>query len=274
VWFFAEWNPYNPFENMARSLRGRTSYEIKIRAYGWAESLAGNMFPRFGDANIIPAAKIPKEGVRYMCIDPAGARNWFMLWLLISKEGHYYIYREWPDETVGEWALASEKPDGKSGTGQTNGAGRGIDEYKALIRHLEKEDGAEPVERYIDPRAGNSQAIGHQGGTSIIDLFAEGNEQTAMYLKPAAGIAIEEGVAIVNDWLAYDKMRPIDALNQPKLYVSWDCANLIFALKEWTGLDGQKGACKDPIDCLRYLAVMNPTYEDDKTFKASKPYAY
>jgi phage terminase large subunit-like protein len=274
MWFFSEWNPYNPFENLARGLRGRTPYEIKIRAYGWADSLTGTMFPRFGDANIIPANKIPKEGVRYMAIDPAGARNWFMLWLLIDKEGHYYIYREWPDLSVGEWALPSDKADGKSGTGQTNGAGKGINEYRALIRHLEKEDGASPVERYIDPRAGNSQAIGAKGGTSIIDLFSDGTEEEAMYLTPAAGISIDEGVAIINDWLGYDKTRPIDALNQPKLFVSWDCENLIFALKEWTGADGQKGACKDPIDTLRYLAVMNPTYEDEKTFKSTKPYAY
>ena len=175
--------------------------------------------------------------------------------------------------TVGEWALACDKPDGKSGTGQTNGAGRGINEYKALIKHLELGE-KPPVERYVDPRAGNSQIIGAKGGTSIIELFSDGGEQESMFLQPAAGIAIEEGVAIVNDWLAYDKGRPLDALNKPKLYISWDCQNLIFALKEWTGKDGLMGACKDPIDCLRYLAVMNPTYEDEKTYKASDPYGY
>jgi phage terminase large subunit-like protein len=273
MWFFSEWNPYNPFANMARSLKGRTPYEVKIRAYGWADSLSGTMFPRFGDANIVAASQIPKEGVSYMAIDPAGARNWFMIWLRIDMQGNYFIYREWPDMTVGEWALACDKPDGKAGTGQTNGAGRGINEYKALIKHLELGE-KPPVERYVDPRAGNSQIIGAKGGTSIIELFSDGGEQESMFLQPAAGIAIEEGVAIVNDWLAYDKGRPLDALNKPKLYISWDCQNLIFALKEWTGKDGLKGACKDPIDCLRYLAVMNPTYEDEKTYKASDPYGY
>lgn len=273
MWFFAEWNPYNPFANMARSLKGRTPYEIKIRAYGWAESLSGNMFPRFGEANIVPASQIPKDGVNYMAIDPAGARNWFMIWLRIDNQGNYFIYREWPDITVGEWALSSDKADGKAGSGQTNGGGRGINEYKALIRHLELGE-RPPVERYIDPRAGNTQVIGAKGGTSIIELFSDSDEQEAMFITPAAGISIEEGVTIINDWLAYDKGRPIDALNKPKLYISWDCQNLIFALREWTGADGLKGACKDPIDCLRYLAVMNPTYEDEKTFKASDPYAY
>jgi hypothetical protein len=45
-------------------------------------------------------------------------------------------------------------------------------------------------------------------------------------------------------------------------------------LKEWTGQDGQKGASKDPIDCLRYLAVMNPEFENDKTYKSSQPFSY
>jgi hypothetical protein len=81
-------------------------------------------------------------------------------------------------------------------------------------------------------------------------------------------------VALINDALAHDPRQPLSPINEPKLYVSKQCQNLIYSLREWTGADGQKGACKDPIDTLRYLAVMNPTYEDEKTFKASKPYAY
>jgi hypothetical protein len=67
---------------------------------------------------------------------------------------------------------------------------------------------------------------------------------------------------------------PITSTNQPKLYISENCQNLIFCLKEWTGQDGQKGASKDPIDCLRYLAVMNPEFENDKTYKSSLPFSY
>ena len=64
---------------------------------------------------------------------------------------------------------------------------------------------------------------------------------------------ISEGVSFINDWLYYNEDKPIDHQNAPRLYISERCANTIYALKEWTGADGQKGACKDPIDCLRYL---------------------
>jgi hypothetical protein len=95
-----------------------------------------------------------------------------------------------------------------------------------------------------------------------------------MYFTPAAGIKIEEGITIINDALSYDQNQPVSPLNQPKLFVSEDCENLIYSLREWTGADGEKGAAKDPIDCLRYLAVMHPEQEDDKTWKATRGGSY
>ena len=270
MWFFSEFNPYNPFEQLAKSLSGRTQYEIKIRAYGWAESLQGTQFPRFNDLHVIEHAKIPSGTINYFACDPAGARNWFMLWMRVTEDGTRYVYREWPDMSVGEWALPSEKSDGKMGPAQTMNSGRGLGEYVHLIRSYE---GTETVvERYVDPRAGNTQAAGMEHGTSIIEMFASGDDP--MYLTPASGIQIEEGVGLINDWLAYDQTQPISAVNQPKLYISDNCQNLIYCLREWTGRDGQKGCSKDPIDCLRYLAVMNPQYEDEKTYKASNPFSY
>ena len=90
-----------------------------------------------------------------------------------------------------------------------------------------------------------------------------------MWFAPAAGLRIEEGVGIINDWLSWDRDSPLLALtNEPNLYVSEECRNIIYSLKEWTGADGDKGASKDPIDVLRYLAVMNPTHSTSETFAA------
>ena len=36
---------------------------------------------------------------------------------------------------------------------------------------------------------------------------------------------------------------------------------MIYALENWTGADGEKGACKDPVDLLRYLFMSE--CEDD-----------
>lgn len=264
IWFHSQLNPYNPFDQLAATLEGKTSNEVKIRAYGWAENTAGSQFPSFTDQNIVEPDKIPKEGTNFMCVDPAGARNWFMIWLRVAKDGNMYVYREWPDVSNGEWALPSEKADGKMGSGQKNGAGRGLDDYKQLIKDLEGDEVI--AERYIDPRAGATQAVSAEGGTSLIELLDQG--AIPMYFAPAAGLHIEQGVAIINDLLFYNSNEPISPINQPKLFVSDECRNLIYSMREWTNQDGEKGACKDPIDCLRYIAVMEPTYEGDNTFKA------
>lgn len=145
-----------------------------------------------------------------------------------------------------------------------------MEEIKDIIESLE--NGEEIEERYIDPRAGATQAAGREGGTSIIDLLEEGDNP--MYFRQAAGISIANGLTIVNDWLNYDQNEPVTVLNEPNMYVSEECGNIIYSLQEWTNRDGDKGASKDPIDCLRYLAVMEPIFVSDSTFKASVVQGY
>ena len=264
IWFHSILNRYSPFEQIKLALRGRGPYEVKIRAYGWAESLAGSQFPRFGEANIIPADQIPEEGTNYMAVDPAGSRNWFMVWLRIDEHGNKFVYREWPDISMGEWALPAEKPDGRPGPAQKQGAGMGLTEIKEHILTLE--NGEEIAERYIDPRAAGSPVINKEGGTTLLQLLDE--EPCAMYFTPAAGLRLEEGISIINDWFSYDQNQEISAINQPKLFISEECHNLMWCLREWTGLDNEKGASKDPIDALRYIAVMQPDYGGGDSYKA------
>jgi phage terminase large subunit-like protein len=264
IWFHSELNPFNPFEQLKKTLAGKKSYEIKIRAYGWADNITGNQFPRFIDhVNILKEEDIPKEGTNYMVADPAGARNWFMIWGRVDQDGNIYVYREWPDSSEGEWALPSADPDGKIGTAQRSNAGRSLADYKNLI--LDLEDGEEISERYIDPRAGGTKAVTEDGGVTLIDMLDEG--ENPMHFVPAAGVKIEQGVAMINDGFSYDQNIEFSPLNKPKLYISEQCQNLIYCIKEWTGLDGEKGATKDPIDCLRYLITMNPIYMDKNTMK-------
>lgn len=264
IWFHSILNRYSPFEQIKLALRGRGPYEVKIRAYGWAESLSGSQFPRFGEACIIPEDLVPDEGTNYMAVDPAGARNWFMLWMRVMPDGSKFIYREWPDISMGEWAMAGEKHDGKAGPAQRQGAGMGLDEIKRHI--LDLENGEIIADRYIDPRAGGTTIIQKEGGTTLIQLLDDG--ENPMFFTPAAGLRLEEGISIINDWFAYDPNQPVSLVNLPKLFISEKCHNLIWCLREWTGLDAEKGASKDPIDTLRYLAVMDPMYGGSDTYKA------
>jgi len=272
VWFHSKLNPYNNWDRMKSELKGRSSYDIKIRAYGWAEQTAGSQFPMFGEHNVFQGDidTICPSGTNYMVADPAGARNWFMLWARVDEEGIIWVYREWPDRSYGEWAMPGEKADGKPGPAQKAGAGRGIDEYTNLIWALETErrdaSREEIEERYIDPRSAGTQSITNDGGVTLLDLLSQA--ENALYFTPAVSVNVEERVLIINDLLSWNREEAMEkGVNHPKLMIHEDCQNLIFSMAEWTGLDGQKGASKDPIDALGYMVVMQPKHINSEKWK-------
>lgn len=244
-------NPFNPYEELKKRLHGLHDGEIMVRAYGWATATSGAQFPRFCDEHIISHADLPTDGVNYMIADPAGSKNWFICWARVH-EGVLYIYREWPDQTMGDWAIPSSKADGSPGPAQkSGGGGRAIWEYKRLIKELE--GGEEIFLRLIDPRAAGSTQL---DGTTILDkLHSDEYGMEPMHCYPASGRRVDEGVALINDLLYFDATKPVDEDNRPRLLVSSNCKNIIYSMREWTNQDSDRGACKDPVDTVRYLCT-------------------
>lgn len=260
VFFFSEDNPYNPWDEMKSKLAGAPMGQILCRAYGWASENIGRAFSRFRpEIHCIPRSSVPEGGTLYMVVDPAGARNWYAIWMLVYEDGKRVVVREFPDyANYGEWALPGEKADGKPGPAQTLEAGRSISEYRRLFRQIEDDLGyGQPVMRLIDPKAGGSPALSEAGGTTLIDLLAESDDPTddGMAFIPAPGVPVDQRTSAINSDLSFDATKELTALNEPNLYIVNDCHNLVYALSEHTGRDGQKGATKDPIDCLGMLLV-------------------
>jgi hypothetical protein len=166
--------------------------------------------------------------------------------------------------------VPSDKPDGRRGPAQDS-LGYGIVDYKRLIRKLESQStgSTETIYvRYGDPRSGAATTLAAEGTTTILQQLeqSDGGERP-LVVEPVAAtsenVHIQEGVQLVNTWLEYNPDKPIEPmLNEPTLYVSDRCQNLISCMKMFTGLDGDKGACKDPIDDLRYLAMMDIDHWD------------
>ena len=121
----------------------------------------------------------------------------------------------------------------------------------------------EIAERYIDPRAGASEHMAEKGGTCIIDEFAEPQYDSngrlvgpPMEFVPASGVNEDEGLSAVNDLLDWNQEQPLmPILNAPRLFVCAECLQVIWALENFTGRGGSKGACKDFADLLRYMAL-------------------
>lgn len=257
LYFHTSENPWSGYVHLAKTLAGATRVEILCRAYGVPTKAIANRFPKFGKAHVIRGDQVPTVGTRYHFVDPCSGRNWLMGWVLVDARGHHFVYREWPCakryiEGVGypgAWAEPDgRKLDGKRGPAQQP-FGFGLQRYKSEILALEKDE--EIFERRMDSRFGAAPTLAKENPTTLIEQM----EELDLSFLPTAGDTIDEGVELINTLLDYDPAKPVDATNEPKLYVSEECENFIYSLHEWTGADGQRGACKDPVDLLRYMAL-------------------
>lgn len=303
VYFHTSENPFSGYERLKQDLQKAKREDILCRAYGVPTKSIGNRFPKFSDTvHVIDESKLPQRGTWYHICDPCSGRNWFMIWALVTPDGKIIQAREWPqpDDYIegiglpGDWT----EPDGKKADGKRGGAqkpfGFGLDRYRAEIARVEKElwqlmhpgesnpatkretmeqtgnpfdDGSKRIEifeRIMDSRYGNAPTLAKQDSTTLIQELAD------LGVTFTASSTIRKnlsGLDLINDRLDYDKDAPLDHFNQPKFYIVRRCKNTIYALKEWTGLDGLHGACKDPIDNLRYLLSSNPIYADEHTMQ-------
>lgn len=297
IYFYTEANPFGNYREVAALLEGRPTSDIKQDAYGYAEDSAARAFPLFGAHNIVKPEHLPAEGTNYKFTDPAGSRNWATLWVRVTADNPplYYIYRDWPDMgRFGEWAQPSNNPrrfDGDPGPAQGT-LGYGVLQYKRLFLEEERvtagcterdphrqgilarlAPGQTEQEsiflRYIDPRAGRNQHIAERGGTCLVDEFAREHRDPVtgrvdgpqMIFDLASGVHIEEGKTAINTLLYWDRNKPLVAVtNAPRLYVAENCQQIIWALENWTGKDGETGACKDFVDLVRYMALQELQY--------------
>ena len=257
-YFWSEDNPFFDSKEL-RKAYSKQPLEVKqARLYGVPTKVFQNKFPKFNPhVNVVKHGDIPfiadseEKVTRYMVCDPAGSKPWVMIWVAVDRDGRWWVYREWPDSTVGAWALphsnAKGKPVGKAGPGQRP-VGYGYEDYADLMKDLEKDE--EIFERLVDPRFGKATVRTAHGETNMCNEMMEFD----VFLRPAPGLEIEHGIQKINDLLSWSDVEPKTSENQPSLYVSEQCDNLIYAMTEYSG-SSREEACKDFIDVLRYGAV-------------------
>jgi hypothetical protein len=274
IYFHSCFNTFGDnYANVKALCLGKSANYIEENAYGFARDVMNKAFPLFGEWNLVDAADIPKTGTNYMLTDPAGARNFATIWVRVTPGGDHYIYKDWPDaQTYGEWAKPSAnplQPDGDLGKAQIS-LGYGVEQYKTLFRELEKDAPVFEVGRYIDPRAGKTAHIEKQGGTCLIDQFAEAPDP--MFFTPASGVEKSVGITHVNTLLYWNKEKPLVPItNAPKLFVSKEALQVIWMFTNYTDRGGEKGGCKDFADLVRYMALADLQYYETNDFKTSAP---
>ena len=266
-YFWTEDNPFSTGDLFIDYKNKPIEYKL-ARWYGIPTKAAFNKFPRFNEhVNVVTTGdrihKKFEKATHYHVADPAGGKNWFMIWACVNKEGDIYVYREWPDAmTYGPWGYPHVNgvglPVGKPGPAQAS-FGYGFKYYAELIEKLEKDSAI--FDRLIDPRLGTASFQSEETTTDITTEISN----FGIYFQPAPGLDIEHGLQKINALLDWDDTKPLTEENRPKLYINRECGNIIEAIQEYTGYGGKNEAFKDPIDCLRYLVTHDPVYYDPST---------
>jgi len=265
VYFHTAHNPYGGFERIKKTLEGAHKDDILCRAYGVPTKPLAGKFPKFSHKhNIVEHEKIPfiadksQEVTHFMCIDPSGAKPWFMIWAGVTPMQEVYIWAEYPDISYGDWADMSRGKRGRPGDAAKPN-GYGYDDYIDRINEIE--EGVTIFERLIDPRLGAAKYQAEDMQTSIMDeLINKGIDVIA-----APGYDEDQGLQAINKLLAWDDNKPMEMGNKPRLFISDRCEQLIYAMTEYTGELGKDEPTKDPVDCLRYLAIADIMYINDGT---------
>jgi hypothetical protein len=312
VYFHTSDNPYGNYEGLKERLKGASRETILTRAYGIPTKSAMTNFPNFRDNPHIISLNRFREiqkggGVWYHFLDPCSGRNWFQIWIFIDPLNRAFVVGESPSHghkwayipgvgDPGPWAIAGNKMDGDQGDGQKEW-GWGYDRYLEEMDRMERllsgglsegngvtdvmqsSPSAQKIEisaRWIDARYGNARKTTEERSTTLIEDL----EQKGMIFLAAPSEKYIDGgrgggdgsLRMINDRLYYNTEKEIDHTNQPKLYVVETCPNVIMALKDWTGQDGQHGALKDPIDVLRMFVLSKSEYVDPALLQPRTPW--
>ena len=269
------WTQDNPFIDGYELVRtyAKQPQEVKLaRLYGIPSKSFQGRFPKFNrETNVVEHEQIPFikdpsiDVTRYFICDPGGSKPWVALWAGVMRDGRIFIYREFPDSTMGAWALphvnGAGKSVGKPGPGQRP-LGWGYIDYKNHFEDLE--DGEDIFERIVDPRMGAATVRTKEGESNIINTMSN----LGFVFRAAPGVDIEAGIAKINDALSWDDTEPMTVDNTPKLFVSDHCDNLITSMMEYSG-QSRAEHFKDQIDCLRYLMVSGAEYISESSLQAT-----
>ena len=259
VYLHSDENPFGGYERIAKDLKGRSTEDIMVRAYGIPVKSMTSLLPLFStEVNVLgdkpnkygmKMPEIDKDFTVYQVVDPAGARNYSAIWAAVNEDEDIYILRDWPDRaTYGEWALFGD-PKWKYGPASKK-IGLDVRGYVELFEEIEDEMGIKVMERIGDSRY---FARENENNTDLFSSF----EDYGMVFLPSDGQTEDIGIAAVDEWFTYNPNYDIDDANRPRCFIHEDCENLIDSLINYNSNGKMDEALKDFFDLIRYLRMSN-----------------
>lgn len=240
--------------DIERMVRNYDPDELEARRSGKFMHLSGRIFKTFDRAVHVAKEEItPPNGAdasHAMIVDPAIGKPLAVVWRFVDRAGVLHYYDESPESDF----------EGAKDSNLT------VRDYVQMFRALE--EGRRIDTRILDRHFGNARRT--LGGPTLKQEFAAVGEelgyemdfQDSYALSPE--VEVETGVLKVKDYLRYDKSKPLDALNRPRIIISPKCRNLIAAMERWSRdpkTSKPKQEYKDFCDLVRYDVMSEPGIE-------------
>lgn len=238
-------NPILKEESIKRFEETLTEDEKEVRLHGRYYHISGLVFKELSDVHIVDT--LPEKYITWASLDPHDRNPHWMIWAAVDPTGDIVIYKELI-KACNLYDLAQS------------------------IKTVEKDMTIHS--RIIDPNFGHKPAsVG--SNTSVQDQL----RKFKMDFVDATTDDTEAGIAMVRDYLRYNKLKPVDFTNKPKLFFLKDAvpqtlkAMYNLQYRDWKGISDEKEdnerimeKNKHAGDTIRYLCISKPRY------KRFKPY--
>jgi len=274
IYFHSDKNPFGGWERVAKEVAHKSRAVKLVRFYGVPDKRKDGQFPMFKRSvnvmrhqDMAETVKVDSKCTRYMIADPGDAKKWFVVWIAVGQDGTWYVYRDWPDKSYGDWAQWGQNKQGAQRSRLSDASrteGMGIRGYKELFDVLE--GGERIFERLIDPRAGARTKQIEEGTIDTIQQM----DDVGLCFVPAPGGEESFGLNKLRGLMEYNDDEPISPDNRPKFYISDDCEQTIDSILNFTASEGSTEAWKDPIDCLKYAAAAEINYVDPYAIQVTR----
>jgi phage terminase large subunit len=219
----------------------------------------------------VPMQVLHEAGNCFMACDPAQHYYPACIWLALlpknqsNKEFYKYIYAEWP--TRGD--LNADFHDVRKKLLYT---GTLADMAKEIyVKDGTAEHGIKILRRGIDTRFAKGSGASNYFSTStggIVAEFAKRDNGGLQFDMPSEKVIDVQRDAIIKD-LQYNKLAPVNAFNEPNLFISPNCTNMITSLKNHRleeDSERESEKYKDFSDALRilYATISGWRYQSPK----------
>lgn len=229
--------------------------EREARAHGrpihFKNVILGNNFQQ--EWHVIDNTVLPPHGAQWgYTVDPHGSKPFAIGYWWVSPTGQIVFDHEYPVE---DWTRVKQSQ-------------MVLDDYANVWRQWEK--GRVINQRIIDRHFANSRD--YRGMT----LRQELDQKHKLWFENSYNMEdeIEQGILKVKQFLAFNRSKPIDTVNQPRLLIKRQCFNIIRSLERWKRKDNghpdPDSKYKDHFDVVRHTVMAEPKIKITQSLPSRK----